>query len=89
MLALDLRLFQSRPHVIGQISKFPNYGSIIIGAKMLLSEVIKVPVAALTRIVFILLICVIVSLLWPRRADLKLMFERTERLGLIPFRRLC
>ncbi len=43
-----------------------NYGSIIIGAKMLLSEVIKVPVAALTLIVFILLIWVIVSLLWPR-----------------------
>lgn len=33
---------------------------------MLLSEVIKVPVAALTLIVFILLIWVIVSLLWPR-----------------------
>jgi len=34
------------------------------------------------------LVCVIVSLLWPRRADLKGVFKRTERLGLIPFRRL-
>ena len=32
--------------------------------------------------------CVIVSLLRPRMADLKPMFERTERLGLIPFRHL-
>ncbi|HEY5705175.1 MAG TPA: TerC family protein [Terrimicrobiaceae bacterium] len=61
----------------------------ILGLKMLLSEVFEVPIAvSLVLIIFILLVCVIVSLLRPRRADLKLMFERTERLGLIPFRRL-
>jgi tellurite resistance protein TerC len=61
----------------------------ILGIKMLLSDVYKLPlVFSLVLIVFILLICVIVSLLRPRKADLKMMFERTERLGLIPFRRL-
>jgi tellurite resistance protein TerC len=61
----------------------------ILGIKMLLSDVYKLPLAfSLVLIVFILLICVIVSLLRPRKADLKMMFERTERLGLIPFRRL-
>jgi tellurite resistance protein TerC len=76
-----------------QMFHFLHYGFasiiIILGAKMLLSEVFKLPIAvSLGLIVVILLICVIVSLLRPRRADLKLMFERTERLGLIPFRRL-
>lgn len=62
---------------------------VILGSKMLLSDVYKVPIAAsLVLIIFILLICVIASLLRPRKADLKLMFERTEKLGLIPFRRL-
>ena len=61
----------------------------ILGIKMLLSDVYKVPIVfSLVIIVFILLVCVIVSLLRPRKADLKMMFERTERLGLIPFRRL-
>ena len=60
----------------------------ILGVKMLVSEVFEVPIAvSLVLIVFILLMCLIVSLLRPRRADLKLMFERTERLGLIPLRR--
>jgi tellurite resistance protein TerC len=72
---------------------FLHYGfaSIIItlGAKMLLTDVYKVPIAlSLVLIVFVLLSCAIVSLLRPRKADLKPMFERTERLGLIPFRRL-
>lgn len=76
-----------------QMFHFLHYGfaSIItiLGVKMLLSEVYKVPIeVSLALIVFILLICVIVSLLRPRFADLKPMFERTERLGLIPFRRL-
>ena len=76
-----------------QMFHFLHYGfaSIvtILGVKMLLSEVFEVPIAvSLVLIVFVLLMCVIVSLLRPRRADLKLMFERTERLGLIPFRRL-
>jgi tellurite resistance protein TerC len=62
---------------------------IILGGKMLLSDVYHLPVGvSLALIVLILLICVIVSLLRPRRADLKMLFERTERLGLIPFRRL-
>lgn len=62
---------------------------IVLGIKMLLRDLYDVPVAAsLAVIVFVLLVCAIVSLLRPRRADLKLMFERTERLGLIPFRRL-
>jgi hypothetical protein len=61
----------------------------ILGAKMLLSDFYKLPLeASLILIVFILMICVIASLLRPRKADLKPMFERTERLGLLPFRRL-
>jgi tellurite resistance protein TerC len=76
-----------------QTFHFLHYGfaSIItiLGIKMLLDDVYKLPLAfSLVLIVFILLICVIVSLLRPRKADLKMMFERTERLGLIPFRRL-
>ncbi len=62
---------------------------LILGIKMLLSEFYKVPVAvSLVLIMVILLLCVIVSLLRPRRADLKTMFERPQRLGLMPFRRL-
>jgi tellurite resistance protein TerC len=62
---------------------------IILGVKMLLSDVYHLPVGvSLAFIVLILLVCVIISLLRPRRADLKMLFERTERLGLIPFRRL-
>lgn len=61
----------------------------ILGAKMLLSKVVTVPVElSMVLIIFILLICVIVSLLRPRPADLKLLLGRTERLGLVPFRRL-
>lgn len=72
---------------------FLHYGFasiiLILGVKMLLSEVYKVPVAlSLGLILFILLVCVIVSLLRPRRDDLKMMFERPEKLGLMPFRRL-
>ena len=76
-----------------QMFHFLHYGfaSIItiLGVKMLLSDVYKIPIGiSLVLIVFILLICVIVSLLRPRKADLKLLFERTEQLGLIPFRLL-
>ncbi len=76
-----------------QMFHFLHYGfaSIIaiLGVKMLLSEVYKIPVAAsLVLIIVVLLVCVIISLLRPRKADLKLLFERTESRGLIPFRRL-
>lgn len=72
---------------------FLHYGFasiiLILGVKMLLSDVYKVPVTlSLTLIMVILLVCVIVSLLRPRRDDLKLMFERPEKLGLLSFRRL-
>jgi tellurite resistance protein TerC len=61
----------------------------ILGLKMLLDDVYKVPISiSLFLIVLILLVCAIVSLLRPRKEDLKLLFERTEQLGLIPFRRL-
>jgi len=62
---------------------------VILGTKMLLSEWYKVPVAfSLVLVMVILFVCVILSLLRPRRDDLKMMFERPEKLGLIPFRRL-
>jgi|GEM_PF-60120 len=72
---------------------FLHYGFasiiLILGVKMLLSDVYKLPVAvSLVLIMVILLLCVIVSLMRPRRDDLKLMFERPEKLGLLPFRRL-
>lgn len=72
---------------------FLHYGFasiiLILGVKMLISDFYKVPVAlSLVLILVILLVCVIVSLLRPRRNDLKLMFERSEKLGLLPFRRL-
>ncbi|HWQ92658.1 MAG TPA: TerC/Alx family metal homeostasis membrane protein [Clostridia bacterium] len=76
-----------------QMFHFLHYGFasiiIILGIKMLLSDVYKLPLGiSVTLIVVILLLCVIMSLLRPRRADLKMLFQRTERLGLIPFRRL-
>jgi tellurite resistance protein TerC len=72
---------------------FLHYGFasiiLILGVKMLISDFYKVPVQlSLVLILVILLVCVIVSLLRPRRGDLKMMFERTEKLGLMPFRRL-
>src|SRR5262245_19249242 len=61
----------------------------ILGVKMLLSDVYKVPiVVSLALIVVILTIAVIASLLRPRREDLKRMLERSERRGLFSFRRL-
>ncbi len=61
----------------------------ILGTKMLVSEFYKVPISiSLFLIVLILLVCVVLSLLRPRKEDLKQLFERTEQLGLIPFRRL-
>jgi len=72
---------------------FLHYGFasiiLILGTKMLVSEFYKVPVTlSLVLIMVILLVCVIVSLMRPRQGDLKMMFERPERLGLLPFRRL-
>lgn len=72
---------------------FLHYGFasiiLILGVKMLVSGFFKVPIAlSLGLILVILLVCVIISLLRPRRDDLKMMFERPEKLGLIPFRRL-
>lgn len=62
---------------------------LILGLKMLVSDFVEVPVAAsLILILVILLVCVIVSLLLPREEELKMHFERPEKLGLIPFRRL-
>ncbi len=61
----------------------------ILGIKMILSDVYEVPITvSLLLIVLILLVCVVISLLRPRKEDLKLLFQRTEQLGLIPFRRL-
>ena len=62
---------------------------LILGLKMLISDFYEVPVAAsLILILVILLVCVIVSLLLPREEELKMHFERPEKLGLMPFRRL-
>ena len=62
---------------------------VILGTKMLLSDVYKLPIgASLGVIVVILTIAVIASLLHPRREDLKRMLERSERRGLLSFRRL-
>jgi tellurite resistance protein TerC len=62
---------------------------VILGIKMLLSDVYKMPAgASLGLIVVILTIAVIASLLRPRREDLKRMLERSERRGLFSFRRL-
>ncbi len=72
---------------------FLHYGFalivMILGFKMLVSDFFKLPITvSLVLIVFILMVCVIASILRPRKADLKQVFERTEQLGLIPFRRL-
>lgn len=72
---------------------FLHYGFasiiIILALKMLLSDVYKLPImVSLTLIIVILLVSVIISLLWPRKVDLKLLFERIEKLKLISFRRL-
>jgi len=62
---------------------------LILGLKMLLSDFYQLPVAAsLILILVILLVCIIVSLLMPREEELKMHFERPEKLGLMPFRRL-
>jgi tellurite resistance protein TerC len=62
---------------------------LILGVKMLISDLYEVPVAvSLVLILVILLVCIIVSLLRPRDEELKMHFERPERLGLMPFRRL-
>ena len=61
----------------------------VLGVKMLISDIYELPISfSLVLIVFILLSCMIASILRPRKADLKQLFERTEQLGLIPFRRL-
>jgi len=72
---------------------FLHYGFasiiVILGVKMLVSNVYNIPVGfSLALVIVILLICIIISLLRPRKTDLKMMFQRTEKLGLIPFRRL-
>jgi tellurite resistance protein TerC len=62
---------------------------LILGVKMLLSDVYTVPIAAsLGLIVVILTVTVIASLLRPRREDLIRILERSERRGLLSFRRL-
>jgi len=72
---------------------FLHYGFasilVMLGTKMLLSHVVQVPIAlSFVVIIFILLLCVIISLLRPRKADLKQIFGRAAQLGLIPFRHL-
>jgi len=72
---------------------FLHYGFasilVMLGTKMLLSHVVQVPIAlSLVLIIFILLLCVIISLLRPRKADLKQIFGRAAQLGLIDFRHL-
>jgi tellurite resistance protein TerC len=90
---LGLRALYFAVAGIMQMFHFLHYGFasiiLILGVKMLFSDVYKIPVeVSLVLIIVILLVCVILSLLRPRGADLKPLFERTERLGLIPFRRL-
>jgi tellurite resistance protein TerC len=72
---------------------FLHYGFasilIILSIKMLLSGVYKLPIMVpVILIIVILMSCIIISLLLPRKADLKLLFERIEKLKLISFRRL-
>ena len=90
---LGLRSLYFAVSGVMQMFHFLHYGFafiiMILGVKMLLGDVFKVPIGiSLMAIVLILMLCVILSLLRPRRADLKSHFERTEKLGLIPFRRL-
>lgn len=61
----------------------------ILGIKMLVSDVYHVPVGiSLVLIVLILMASMIASLLRPRAEDLKRMLQRSQRLGLMSFRRL-
>src|SRR5262249_15383266 len=61
----------------------------ILGIKMLLSDVYQMPIgASLVVVCVILTIAVIASLLRPRREDLKRILARSERRGLLSFRRL-
>ena len=90
---LGLRSLYFAVSGVMQMFHFLHYGFasiiMVLGVKMLLSDVYKVPISiSLMSIVLILMLCVILSLLRPRRQDLKSHFERTEKLGLIPFRRL-
>lgn len=90
---LGLRALYFAVAGVMEMFHFLRYGFasiiLILGVKMLLSDVYKIPVElSLALIINILLVCVIVSLLRPRSVDLKPLLERTERLGLIPFRRL-
>ncbi len=90
---LGLRALYFAVSGVMRMFHFLHYGFasiiLILGVKMLLSDIFHLPVGvSLGLILVILLVCVIVSLLRPRREDLKMMFERPERLGLIPFRRL-
>jgi tellurite resistance protein TerC len=62
---------------------------VILGIKMLLSDVYHVPVTlSLVLIVLILMASMIVSLLRPRAEDLKRILQRSQRLGVLSFRRL-
>jgi tellurite resistance protein TerC len=62
---------------------------VILGIKMLLSDVYLVPVTlSLVLIVLILMASMIVSLLRPRAEDLKRILQRSQRLGVLSFRRL-
>jgi tellurite resistance protein TerC len=72
---------------------FLHYGFasiiIILAIKMLLSDIYHIPILlSLATIIFILFVCIIISLLRPRKTDLKFFFERIEHLGLVSFRRL-
>ncbi len=90
---LGLRALYFAVSGVMRMFHFLHYGFasiiLILGIKMLLADIYKVPVdMSLALILVLLLICVIISLLRPRQDDLKMMFERPEKLGLIPFRRL-
>jgi hypothetical protein len=62
---------------------------VVLGLKMLLGHVYDVPIgASLGIIVGILTVAIIASLLRPRREDLKRLLDRSERRGLLSFRRL-
>ncbi len=62
---------------------------VILGVKMLLTDVYHVPVAlSLGLIVMILIVGVMASVLRPRREDVKRLLARFERRRLISFRRL-
>ena len=61
----------------------------ILGVKMLVSDVYHVPVTiSLMLIVLILMASMIASLLRPRAEDLKRILQRSQRLGLMSFRHL-